>query len=219
MLITLWPSLPLRVRHSKRSSMGRFFFVDVPASGLQSHELRCNPSGESKDTVGQPRLTFGLEEGGEGVIASTAFNQIPIGSEQLLIRQVDLLRKGYCWRMGRSLGGRDWRSGFEGAAPSQRSSCRSTRPHAEMSRPTGCHPKAERSHCQCLERSTQEELPRPARVKGGNGFATVPQREQAFSRQSDTNVNNPLSSHNRERDFESLSHASCARVAHLNGCT
>jgi hypothetical protein len=29
---------------------------------------------------------------------------------------VDLHCERYCWRMGRSLGGRDWRSGFEGGS-------------------------------------------------------------------------------------------------------
>ncbi len=67
--------------------MGRFFFVDVTASGLQGHELGCSPAGcERKDTVGQPLLTIILEGGGEGFIPSTTLNQIPIGPEQLRSR-------------------------------------------------------------------------------------------------------------------------------------
>jgi hypothetical protein len=69
--------------------MERFLFVDVTTSRLQGHELGCSPAGcERKDTVGQPLLTIGLERGGEGVIPSTALNQIPIGSEQMRIRHV-----------------------------------------------------------------------------------------------------------------------------------
>jgi hypothetical protein len=37
---------------------------------------------------GQPLFTFCIERSGKGVISSTTFGQVPIGSKQLRIRQL-----------------------------------------------------------------------------------------------------------------------------------
>jgi hypothetical protein len=66
--------------------MGRFFFVDVTTSRPQGHELGCSPAGHKRTNCpSQHLLTIGIEGSREDVISPAAFDQIPVGSEQLRI--------------------------------------------------------------------------------------------------------------------------------------
>ena len=69
--------------------MGRFFVVDMTASGHQDHELGSSPAGRKRyDTLGQLPFTLCRKGCGKDVGATTAFGQVPECREQLFIRQV-----------------------------------------------------------------------------------------------------------------------------------